>query len=320
MSCSYLFQLMSLPILAVYSKEVLRVSVITRSYISSCILASRWKYSMGLSVRFFSNHGAVAGVFVVVGIIVASMFACCGLFLWRRRNRQKRERLRAGMAWPQHVTGGSQPPMGVIHWGSRAHSPRSDIQSDLPLSAQPLAGNLQQQQQQPSSAIPMTSTSWQYRGPFHDSYYDTHPTGVPHDGEYKQDSNKASRRVSLAPSTPSIYPAALPRDGDSFYGSSEDNNDDQPDSPQYPTPPGRHASKSPPAMARRKMLIQPYDPMTPPVSDSETQASSNTLAASTGRPLTMESILDEDVNDPAFKTHLKRLMSMSQAGRNVSTD
>ena len=46
----------------------------------------------GTTTGFFANHGAVAGVFVVVGLAVVGMFLALGLLCFRRRRRQRLDR------------------------------------------------------------------------------------------------------------------------------------------------------------------------------------------------------------------------------------
>lgn len=46
----------------------------------------------GTTTGFFANHGAVAGVFVVVGLVVVGMVFALGLLCFRRRRRQRLDR------------------------------------------------------------------------------------------------------------------------------------------------------------------------------------------------------------------------------------
>jgi len=48
--------------------------------------------SGGTTTGFFANHGAVAGVFVVVGLVVVGMIFVLGLLCFRRRRRQRLDR------------------------------------------------------------------------------------------------------------------------------------------------------------------------------------------------------------------------------------
>lgn len=48
--------------------------------------------SGGSSSSFFNNHGAVAGVFVVVGLAVVAILGALGLLFYRRRRRQRIDR------------------------------------------------------------------------------------------------------------------------------------------------------------------------------------------------------------------------------------
>ncbi|KAH7925187.1 hypothetical protein BV22DRAFT_454503 [Leucogyrophana mollusca] len=197
---------------------------------------------------FFNNHGAVAGTFVVVGIVAAALFGCLYAAFVRHRRQRKRDQLRSSITWPVNDPRGGlfdQHPMHTSGVPSFAPSSPSLYPSSL-LPAEEgkpndhLAGDASPQ----SPTVPLSPPPRPPRSL-------RPPISVENlvniSSAFSDDSSLASRPPSVvfrSPSAPPRPPRARP--------------------PMLPEEPQRRLSK----------LSQDYRPVTPPTSVSSLHDSS----------------------------------------------
>ncbi|KAF8971345.1 hypothetical protein BDZ97DRAFT_1786025 [Flammula alnicola] len=185
------------------------------------------------SSGLFHKQGAVAGIFVVVGLVVASLIAGLIFCIRRKRRADRRRRWLAGMQQQRPLSfprdpfqdpnddqdRGGEPMMRTVDSGQSGQSGQGDVQWGRTSPALLLGGE---------------PTAHEYRNFGHRGaslYPDPHPmfnptnmvdfvelerqeqqnVGLAHSLDVP---NRAYFRHSMAPSTPSIYPATLPPDED----------------------------------------------------------------------------------------------------------
>ncbi|KAJ7492647.1 hypothetical protein FB451DRAFT_541812 [Mycena latifolia] len=170
------------------------------------VVANPTGFSQAISAghsSFFNNAGAVAGVFLVVGAIVAGIAAAI-MFILCRRRRRRRERHRRWLVSinrPRPLADGSDnpfedpprpspsPPMRGVdrNWNIPAHTPHQDN-----------SGN----------GLGLYNVA----PPRHDEHPEEHdgPYGILDRNEIGLAITTNHSRPSLAQSSPSIYPPSLP--------------------------------------------------------------------------------------------------------------
>lgn len=229
---------------------------------------------------FLSNGGKVAGVFVVVGVIAATLFLFAYLAFRRRRNEaRRRRRWIAGIQRPLPLPPDpfedprEVPPMMQID--DHDWNQRRDIIADNPSLPHPHDG--------PSIGLGLTGIEPQKpEGPFSDLYAcDTNEVGL------AISTGPVMRRRSFAQSSPSLYPPTLPADDVGLVGEDVGPHLSKPElaGPQS-LPDGKTEHKVPPRPPRspfREGPVKYVYPITPPSS-----ASSHEHDSPTSKPPTPE--------------------------------
>jgi hypothetical protein len=193
---------------------------------------------------FYSNHGAVAGVFTAVGLAIAAFLVLLFLLIRRRNHTRDRKQLHSMIS---HTTGrpadnyGDQasPPLmrtvsvdrRDITWGGSAR--RHLLDDEVAPSPSPRRGEFAGSYAGVGARGEFTSsyagigaggTPGQhplYEGPFSDYHSPYHPSFPVANGRDSSDDPNQSK-ASLTPSSPSIYPNSLPPAVDeNFYARQE---------------------------------------------------------------------------------------------------
>ncbi|KAF8078654.1 hypothetical protein FPV67DRAFT_1689360 [Lyophyllum atratum] len=230
---------------------------------------------------FLGNHGAVAGVFVVVGIF-ASAIGCCIVLVFRRRRRQsRRRRWLAGIQQPAPSNPfedpSDSPQMRIIN--NNRQEVNWDGSAPFTFSGETRQVSLHSttSQHDTDAATPFVgigSGMSPRRVPVPSHHFVDNPNnnpglgfGVGYGRAFGEDHRD---RVSIAQSSPSIYPVSLPPSGD----------DDTTDATVSPTVENasdfssRHiivgAPPRPPRSHLRRSITKPSEmyPITPPTSVS----------------------------------------------------
>ncbi|KAK1228700.1 hypothetical protein PQX77_008194 [Marasmius sp. AFHP31] len=263
-------------------------------------------FGAGSKPGFFQNHGAVAGVFLALGIVLASMAGCIFWMIRRRRKRQSsthrwiEDMRRHPAPTPPFVDDPfhDEPPMTAVDPRHRValRSPDHFQLDDGPLI--PLTPTYQ-------SGAPVTMSNVQRKrpptseGPFSDeNAVGPGPVGVAITSDRSHGYDRPLRPPSplqfSRQSTPSLYP---PTDRDELEEIDLDD-DDSPTPPQHfrqpvndssvdATRPGsgdvQHAPPRPP----RSVLRAPskvYEPYTPPPSDSNHSGTESPITPISEKP------------------------------------
>ncbi|KAF8168131.1 hypothetical protein B0H34DRAFT_47702 [Crassisporium funariophilum] len=229
------------------------------------------------------NQGAAAGIFVVVGLAVASILVGVIFYIRRRRRINRRRRWLAGMQQQQRPTS--------FH-GDPFRDPSDNNSSGPPMMRSVDNGNddIRWDRRGGTPFLQESSSGHDHRGFAHGGasvYPDTHPFFKPGPSTAPENhqlqnigfaspdlATRAQFRRSLAPSTPSIYPASLPAEDDQYHQYHEDEQEPPaahvmhvirkaaPVSPIAipPRPPRSHLRES------AKIQNLDYAPLTPPAS------------------------------------------------------
>ena len=250
-----------------------------------CYLQSRLGL-IWLASSLLHNQGAVAGIFITVGLAVAALIIGIFFFIRHRRRHAARKRWLAGMQ-QQRPSSFQNDPFQDPHDGDLRNRPlmrtiesdryqdeaRYEYRNTSPLVDVPLSHDRRSLGNgQGATIVP---------GP--------HPTMTPSDSEdhhpqnavgyaYGKDANKHGRRGSYAPSSPSLYPASLPAEEEDHEVDDAVGNLKHQDLHVVtvpPRPPRSHLRNSSKGFAE-------YTPMTPPGSVS---SSSQIYSAKTPSPI-----------------------------------
>lgn len=224
--------------------------------------------------RFLGNHGAMAGVFVVVGIVVAAIGLCFTFFFRRHVRRNRRRRWLEGMHQQDASTSHNpfEDPDDTPHMRTFADEPvLVDWNDRAPGGSLGARNSMHSSSTQRHSAVGLVGVGSGMRSTDHQMHSgklwdDTRLHGV----SLPFDHNLFHSRASIAQSSPSIYPASLPPDVD-------DNNAEvarRTEKPPSPPPQNPFVAEAPPrpprSILRRNSMRAPAEmyPMTPPASAS----------------------------------------------------
>ncbi|KII94061.1 hypothetical protein PLICRDRAFT_414714 [Plicaturopsis crispa FD-325 SS-3] len=251
------------------------------------------------SSGFFSNHGAVAGVFVIIGLVFAAFATFLVLCLRRRRSRTHRQRLRTDISWPRPIVNedmpgdSHDPPMTAATWGGRT-------------------GHLFDDRLETGTGVAARSASeWPRASAVEDRRFSG---GDPFDDHHQVHRQSLSFPIGVAVTTPD--PPQMPihssRSSPSLYAASQHTDEsasiqEQPrSSPADAHEPPRHSDSST-EMPSKSIS---YQPLTPPASVSSHLPSSKPPSPTEeSNGASLHNFLDDDVNGEAFKGQLKRMLS-----------